>query len=129
MKTGFEAMRLGSVIYFIPFFFVLEPALVLQGTASEIVTSTLLALGGIALFAWSLQGYIPLVGPLFGGRLYGLPLRIVLLCAAILIALPQEGVPGWSDIELLLAALAIALPVVALAYFQNRAASGHSAVA
>ena len=30
MRTGFESMRLGAVIYFLPFFFVLNPALVLQ---------------------------------------------------------------------------------------------------
>ena len=32
MKTGWETMWVGSIIYFIPFFFVLNPALVLQGT-------------------------------------------------------------------------------------------------
>ena len=30
MKTGWESMWVGSIIYFIPFFFVLNPALVLQ---------------------------------------------------------------------------------------------------
>jgi TRAP transporter 4TM/12TM fusion protein len=31
MKTGWESMWVGSIIYFIPFFFVLNPALVLEG--------------------------------------------------------------------------------------------------
>ena len=31
MKTGWESMWVGSIIYFIPFFFVLNPALLLQG--------------------------------------------------------------------------------------------------
>ena len=31
MRTGWESMWVGSIIYFIPFFFVLNPALVLQG--------------------------------------------------------------------------------------------------
>jgi TRAP-type uncharacterized transport system fused permease subunit len=31
MKTGWESMWVGSIIYFLPFFFVLNPALVLQG--------------------------------------------------------------------------------------------------
>ena len=31
MKTGWESMRVGSIIYFIPFFFVLAPSLLLQG--------------------------------------------------------------------------------------------------
>ena len=33
MKTGWESMWVGSIIYFIPFFFVLNPALVLQGAS------------------------------------------------------------------------------------------------
>ena len=37
LATGFKAMRLGSVIYFIPFFFVLEPALILSGTWWETI--------------------------------------------------------------------------------------------
>ncbi|HET9736447.1 MAG TPA: TRAP transporter permease, partial [Burkholderiales bacterium] len=35
MKTGWESMRVGSIIYFIPFFFVLNPAFVLQGPLAE----------------------------------------------------------------------------------------------
>jgi heat-inducible transcriptional repressor len=33
MRAGFTAMRIGSIIYFIPFFFVMEPALILRGQA------------------------------------------------------------------------------------------------
>lgn len=128
MKTGFEAMRLGSVIYFIPFFFVLEPALVLQGTVSQIVVATTLALAGIALFAWAMQGYMPFVGPLFDRRWYAWPARIVLLGAAILIALPQEAVPGWSDFDLVVLALVIALPILGAAYLMNKSASQAPAV-
>src|SRR5918999_650249 len=35
MKTGWESMWVGSIIYFIPFFFVLNPAFVLQGPLIE----------------------------------------------------------------------------------------------
>lgn len=122
MKTGLEAMRLGSVIYFIPFFFVFEPALVLQGSVADIVGSTVLALLGIGLFACAMQGYVPLVGPLFSGRRYAWPLRIAILFAAILVALPADGVPGWSDMDLLMAAAVIAVPLLALAAYMNRRA-------
>src|SRR3546814_5754003 len=37
MRTGVEAMRLGVVIYIIPFFFVFNPALLLRGEVSEIL--------------------------------------------------------------------------------------------
>jgi len=127
MKTGFEAMRLGSVIYFIPFFFVFEPALVLQGDTMTIITATGFALVGIALFACAMQGYLPLVGPLFPGRWYALPLRIVLLLAAILIALPAEGVAGLSDMQLVGAAAMIGLPVLVAAFLFNRAAAARLA--
>lgn len=123
MKTGFEAMRLGSVIYFIPFFFVFEPALVLQGDAVTIITATGMALVGIALFACAMQGYVPLVGPLFQGRWFALPLRVVLLLAAILIALPADGVAGWSDMQLVAAAAVVALPVLTIAMLMNRRAA------
>ncbi|MGL6249827.1 MAG: TRAP transporter permease, partial [Billgrantia desiderata] len=36
MATGLQAMRLGSVIYFIPFLFVLNPALIMQGEPLQI---------------------------------------------------------------------------------------------
>jgi len=35
MRAGFEAMRLGAIIYFVPFFFVFNPALLLQGSWFE----------------------------------------------------------------------------------------------
>ncbi len=123
MKTGFEAMRLGSVIYFIPFFFVFDPALVGQGTAMEIVASLALAIPGVALFACAMQGYVPFVGTLFGGAWYGWPLRIVLLLSAILVALPADVIPGWNDLQLVAVALAMAVPVLGLAFGQNRLAT------
>lgn len=129
MKTGFEAMKLGSVIYFIPFFFVYEPALVLQGSAGSIILYTFLALAGVGLFAYAMQGYLPLVGPLFPSRWYGIPLRVVLLAAAILIALPAEIVSGWSDLDLILLALALVVPIVAFAVFENQSVARQSAAA
>ena len=120
METGFEAMRIGSVIYFIPFFFAFQPALVLQGSWEQTVSSTLLALVGIALFAYSVQGYAPFVGTLFAKRSYQLPLRLLLLFSAILIALPASIVPGWSDFDLVIVAALVALPLLGFAGWQNR---------
>lgn len=122
MKTGFEAMRLGSIIYFIPFFFAFQPALVWQGNASDTILYSTLAVAGICLFAWAIQGYMPLVGPLFGRRWFAWPLRIVLLAAAILVALPATVVPGWSDLDLVILAALFTVPIVAFAVFLNRSA-------
>ena len=121
MQTGLEAMRIGGVIYFIPFFFAFQPALVLQGGLWETVIAASLALAGIALFAFAMQGYAPFVGPLFARRVYAWPLRLLLLFAAILIALPATIVPGWSDFDLVVAAAILAAPLLTLAAWQNRA--------
>ena len=48
MRTGFEAMRLGSIIYFVPFFFVLNPALIGRGTWDEVavvIVTTIIGIG------------------------------------------------------------------------------------
>lgn len=120
MQTGFEAMRIGSVIYFIPFFFAFQPALVLEGTVAQIVISTSLAFAGTALFACAVQGYVPFVGALFERRPYAFPLRLLLFSSAILIALPATIVPGWSDLDLVGVALVVALPILVFAFWQNR---------
>lgn len=122
METGFEAMRIGSVIYFIPFFFVFQPALVLEGTWQATVIAAALAFVGIALFACSIQGYVPMIGRLFDGRRYAFPLRFLLFASAILIALPATIIPGWSDFDLVMVAAVVALPILGIAFWQNAAA-------
>ena len=62
LLTGLTAMRLGSIIYFIPFVFVLEPSLVLEGDLFSIVLAFAEALVGIWLIAGAIQGFLPLVG-------------------------------------------------------------------
>ena len=50
MKTGWESMWVGSIIYFIPFFFVANPALVLQATDGGVALTRCLAGGGGSLW-------------------------------------------------------------------------------
>jgi TRAP-type uncharacterized transport system fused permease subunit len=57
-RVGFQAMRLGTVIYFLPFFFVLDPALVAQAAAYQIVIFTVTALLGVALLSQALEGHM-----------------------------------------------------------------------
>jgi TRAP-type uncharacterized transport system fused permease subunit len=51
MKAGFAAMRPGSVIYILPFLFVLEPALIGRGDPTQVATVVVLAMIGIWLIA------------------------------------------------------------------------------
>ena len=88
MRTGLEAMRLGSVIYFLPFFFVLNPALVLNGPLDQIVIEVGTALLGITLIASGLQGHLVLVGSLHNNPT-ALLTRLLLVASGLLLAYPE----------------------------------------
>ena len=62
MAIGMESMRMGSTMYFVPFFFVLNPALILHGTLEEIIIETVTAFVGVFLIGSGLQGYLAGVG-------------------------------------------------------------------
>ncbi|MEX1197956.1 MAG: TRAP transporter fused permease subunit [Pseudohongiellaceae bacterium] len=111
MATGFRAMRLGGVIYFIPFFFVLEPALILSGTPAQIVLTTITAVLGIILLGGALQGYLPGAGLLDREGMRGIAGRFLLGGGGALVALPGLAVIGINigDMPLLVAGLALAI--------------------
>jgi TRAP transporter 4TM/12TM fusion protein len=64
MKTALQSVRLGIVLFFIPYFFVYEPALILNGTALDIIWYFSSALLGIAFLASSIEGYLVGIGRL-----------------------------------------------------------------
>ncbi len=49
MRAGFEAMRLGAIIYFVPFFFVFNPALLLREPGCRTCRPSLPRWWGMAL--------------------------------------------------------------------------------
>jgi TRAP transporter 4TM/12TM fusion protein len=58
MATAWQAMRLGAVLYIVPFMFVYSPALLAMGSLPEIVMATLTAGLGIFCLAAGLQGWL-----------------------------------------------------------------------
>jgi TRAP transporter 4TM/12TM fusion protein len=114
MRTGWESMRVGSIIYFIPFFFVLNPALVLQGdfpypAALGLVT---LAAAGTLCICGGIQGYLVGVGDLRQAGPLEWPLRVMLIVGGFVLATPGGGIlpfPQWQVTGL---ALALLLPTV-----------------
>jgi TRAP-type uncharacterized transport system fused permease subunit len=58
MATAFQAMRLGAVLYIVPFMFVYSPALLAVGTLPEILSATLTAALGVFCLAAGLQGWL-----------------------------------------------------------------------
>ncbi|SJN14892.1 TRAP transporter, 4TM/12TM fusion protein, unknown substrate 2 [Halomonas citrativorans] len=120
METGLQAMRLGSVIYFIPFLFVLNPALIMQGTPLTVVAVFIQAVIGIVLFASAMQGYLMGVGRLGYGALQEIIIRSLILIAGLLLALPGGGMVPLSQWELIGLALAALVPGILLARLSQR---------
>jgi TRAP transporter 4TM/12TM fusion protein len=84
MQTGFYAMRLGAITYFIPFFFVLNPAMVLQsGSLLEQFYVCITAILGVVLMGGSLEGYAYMIGNI---SKYA---RISTFISGFLIAIPE----------------------------------------
>jgi len=105
MKTSFTSMRLAVVLYFVPFFFLFNPALILQGPSLvESLYLFLQALLGVTLVAAGLEGYLLKFGVL------NLWMRPLLVVAGLLI-----GFPEWNTtlVGISLAVLVIA-PILIL---------------
>ncbi|NIC03900.1 TRAP transporter permease [Billgrantia bachuensis] len=122
MATGLQAMRLGSVIYFIPFLFVLNPALIMQGEPLQIGLVFVQALVGIVLFASAMQGYLIGVGRLGTGIVSECIARALVLLAGLMLALPGGGMVPLSQLELFAIALAALIPAVVLSRWSQRRA-------
>ena len=122
MKTGFEAMRLGSIIYFVPFFFVLNPALIGQGPLGEIALVLTTAIIGIVLISSGLQGYLYGVGPLDGSAV-AWPGRVLLVVGGLILALPANPkIFGYTHLEINSTALMVSAAGIILSWFGRRRA-------
>lgn len=84
MKTGFTAMRLGIITFFIPFMFVYDPVLLMQGTPMEVIYAVITACVGVLSISFALEGIAFFIGAL------NWFLRTLLLSAGLLLM-----VPGW----------------------------------
>ncbi len=120
MKTGWESMRVGSIIYFLPFFFVLNPAFVLQGPWTETLVLTATALVGIVFICGGIQGYQLFVGDLRASGPLEWPLRILFILGGFALATPGGGIVPFSHLELGLAAAALLAPALLVSLWALR---------
>jgi len=116
MRAGVEAMRLGAIIYFVPFFFVFNPALLLQGSLLENLQALSTALVGVALVSAALQGYLIGVGDLGRGAVAAV-VRLLTGISGLTLALPAGGLFGFSQLLLLLVAAVALIAAVVLHRF------------
>lgn len=116
MRTGWESMWVGSIIYFIPFFFVLNPALVLQGESPYLVALglTLLIAIGTLFICGGIQGYQTGIGDLRKAGYFEWPLRVLLAVGGVILATPGGGVIPLSEAQMIGLALAVLVPTLAL---------------
>jgi TRAP transporter 4TM/12TM fusion protein len=111
--VGFEAMRMGSIMYFVPFFFVLNPALILHGPPWEIAVVTVTAVIGIVFIGAGLQGYLVCIGRIENGAA-GWAVRALLVAAGLFFAAPGGSGIGLGHVELSLIGLALAVVAIVL---------------
>ncbi len=122
IRTAFEAMKLGGVIYIAPFFFVLNPALVAEAPAWEVLVVLVTALIGVWFISTAIQGYVSFLGPLEG--LAGAAMRLVLFAAGLFFAAPANEVIGIGHLGLSAIGLALALPPLIYAWSAGKRAAG-----
>jgi TRAP-type uncharacterized transport system fused permease subunit len=82
-KTGLYAMRLGGILFILPFLFVLNPSLILQGALGDILVSVVTAVTAIWLMASAMEGYLYRVGVL------AWPLRILVMISGVVLIYPD----------------------------------------
>jgi len=84
MKTGWQSMRLGIVIYIIPFFFVYQPVLILQGgSIPAFLFYFVTCIIGIFFLSGGIEGYTQGIGTLRKSE------QVFLFIAGLLIAAPD----------------------------------------
>jgi len=107
--TGLNAMRLGSVLFILPFMFVVNPALILQGEVGVILLAALTAITAMWIFASGLEGYLYRAGTV------AWPVRIALFIAGGMLAFPGFKTDAVGIGSLALAyALAMFVPSMCL---------------
>jgi TRAP-type uncharacterized transport system fused permease subunit len=106
-------------MYFVPFFFVLNPALILRGTPWEIAVVVGTAVAGIALIGSALEGYVVGIGTVARGVL-GWAARVLLFAGGLMMAMPGGGELGLSHVQLSLGGLALAMAGVTIAWALGR---------
>jgi TRAP-type uncharacterized transport system fused permease subunit len=120
IMVGLESMRMGSVMYFIPFMFVLNPALILHGTVGEIVIETATSVVGVVMIAAGLQGYLIGLGDLGAGP-PGRLAAVTLVLSGVALVMPGNGTLYFNHWQLFAIAAVLAVPTALVGLARRRA--------
>jgi len=122
LRTGYEAMKLGGVKYLAPFLFVLNPALIGEGSVSEVIGSFTAAVIGIWFIGAAMQGHLSFCGD-FPETVFGALLRWLLAAGGLLVALPGGELNGYLHWTLAAAGAALAALPIMVAWRHGRIAA------
>ena len=117
-RTGMESMKFGIILYFVPFFFVYNSALLLSAPVGEIVLVSVTAVIGIVFIAGALQDYLIGFGVLGAGPV-GWAGRALIVCGGLFMAAPP-GTVGLGFFELLVLALVATAAGLLVCYLARR---------
>ncbi|MEY3104872.1 MAG: hypothetical protein RJA72_904 [Pseudomonadota bacterium] len=120
MKTGWASMTVGSIIYFLPFFFVLNPAFVLQGDLQESLLLVVTAIAGIIFICAGLQGYLFGLGDMRACGNMEWPLRVALCLGGFVLAAPGGGVLAVSNLQMIGISILILGPTLGLVWLTSK---------
>jgi TRAP transporter 4TM/12TM fusion protein len=120
MKTGWASMTVGSIIYFLPFFFVLNPAFVLQGDLRESLLLVVTAIAGIIFICAGLQGYLFGLGDMRACGNMEWPLRVALCLGGFVLAAPGGGVLAVSNLQMIGISILILGPTLGLVWLTSK---------
>ena len=109
LKTAFLSMRLGFLIYLVPFFFVFHPSLLLQTPVNELILPLCTIIVGILLIAGGFEGYLVLLK----WKIDHLYQKIMLIFAGVGLLIP--------GLRTDLIGLVIFIFFIILFYFQKKA--------
>jgi TRAP transporter 4TM/12TM fusion protein len=115
-KTGWTGMRLGVAAYIVPFGFALHPALILKGTAEEILVAIIASAVGVILLGIGCAGYL--------FRPLGWVKRGIIWLASVLLLLPT-----WSGVWLIIDAVGLTVGLILVLWEWNRSAADHAPLA
>lgn len=103
IRTGWEAMRLCSIAYIIPFLFVFSPSLLLYGSWYVVTLSVTTAVIGSVLLGIGMTGYL--------FRAIGALKRALFISAAVALLIPVVGKGDYVQLTLGLNAAGVLLAV------------------
>lgn len=114
MIAALDAMRISSVVYLIPFLFVMDPSLVLANGWLAALLELIEVIPAIFLIAVGIQGWMPVLGQLSRW------VSICLIIGGFMLALPELSAVGIAVDELWLNGAGLALATLGLVVGQRR---------